>query len=248
MKMWHSWLGPKSVVLVSLLALGITFVPQAGIASASSTTATTSLVPAMPVAGSSLATWQSWANAQQAALQSVNPQSLVAPNPGCTNTSVALVPVISTGTAGIPAGIVTDAVTIVGTCGSSSDGPSTAAGVSPLISSYCPNMTYCTYASATNGYVAVGTATVNGNVNYMGAAYTYTASGSGYSAHSELGTVSSGCSVGTLVANSSSVSLSTNQYVEVLWGPRNGSATWSGTGWHYNGSGYTNLGTVCGMY
>lgn len=241
MKMWHKTMWPKAAALASLLALSIVFVPQVDVASAS-------MVPSMPVAGASIATWQSWASAQQTALQSVTPQSLVTPSAGCTNTSVSLLPVVSTGAAGIPEGIVTDAVEVIGSCGNASASSPTEAGVQPLLSSYCPNMTNCEYAAATNGEVAVGTATVDDNVNYMAVAYTYTASGSGYTAHTELGTVSSGCSVGTEVADSSDASLSTDEYVELFWGPRDASNTWSGTGWHYNGSGYSNLGTVCAMY
>jgi hypothetical protein len=248
MRVLKNRLNLKVTIPAAIMMMGFVFLPQTGIASASTSLTTTVSVPALPVAGSSLATWQSWASAQQAALQSVTPQSLVAPSAGCTNSSVMLVPVVSTGTAGIPAGIVTDAIQIVGSCGGAAGAPLGGNGIRPLLSSYCPNMTNCTYQSATNGEVAVGTGTVGGNANYMGAAYTYTSSGSGYTSHAELGTVSSGCSVGTLVANSSDSSLSNNQYVEILWGPRSGSNTWSGTGWHYNGSGYTNLGTVCAAY
>ena len=181
-------------------------------------------------------------------MQSTSPLSLVTPTPGCTNTSGSLEPVVSTGAGGIPAGIVTDALVLVGSCTTRATNSQATGEISPAISSYCPNMDGCNYGSATNGVVAVGTATVNGNVNYMAAAYTYTASGSGYTAHTELGTVSSGCATGSLVASSSSASLSTGQYVELLWGPRNGSNTWSSTGWHYTGSGYQDLGTVCGMW
>ena len=206
------------------------------------------VVPAMPAAGAPLSDWQAWASLQRQSIESVNPSTLVRGSTGCAVTAVTVLPTVSTGAGGIPAGIVTDALSVVGSCGTGTPGSSPASGVSPAISQYCPNMDGCNYGGATNGEVAVGTATVNGNSNYMAAAYTYTASGSGYTAHSELGTVASGCSTGSLVANSSSASLSTNQYVEVLWGPRNVSATWSSTGWHYNGSGYQDLGTVCGMW
>jgi hypothetical protein len=107
MKEWQKRMWPTAAAVASLLALSITFVPQVGVASAAST------IPAMPVAGSPLATWQSWASAQQTALQSVSPLSLVTPGAGCTVASVTLIPTVSSGTAGIPAGIVTDAVQVV---------------------------------------------------------------------------------------------------------------------------------------
>ena len=222
--------------------------PTLGSAGAAPTQTGPVTMPAMPAASAPLSDWQVWASLQRQAIESVNPSTLVHDSSGCSVTAVSVLPTVSTGAGGIPAGIVTDALSVVGTCGAGTPGSAPSNGVSPAISQYCPNMDGCNYGGATNGEVAVGTATVNGNSNYMAAAYTYTASGSGYSAHSELGTVASGCSTGSLVANSSSASLATNQYVEVLWGPRNASATWSSTGWHYNGSGYQDLGTVCGMW
>lgn len=210
-------------------------------------------IPAEPAAGSSTAQWQSWASAQQEAMQSVDPSSLLTDSSGCTNTSANLIPVVSAGADGIPVGIVTDALELTGTCSVNSmsnaatTNSPTSSGITPLISSYCPNMNNCNYGSATNGYVAVGTTTVGGNSSYMAAAYTYTGSGS-FTAHAELGTVSSGCSAGTAVANSNSETLTTNTYVEIVWGPRNYSANWSGTGWHYNGSSYVDLGSVCGTW
>lgn len=236
-----------AVSAVSLLGVMLIAIPGTSPASASANTSASLSVPPIPAAGSSISTWQSWASAQREAMESASPLSMVAPTPGCTIISGVVEPVVSTGAGGIPAGIVTDALTLNGSCAASATSSPTTGGVSPLISSYCPNMNGCNYASATYGYVAVGTATVNGDSTWMGAAYTYTGSGS-FTAHAELGTVSSGCSVGSLVANSNSQTLSTNQYVEVLWGPRNFSTTWSGTGWHYNGSSYDDLGTVCGMW
>lgn len=240
----------RTIAIASTIAALAMFssLPTLESAVAASPQADTSVVPAMPAANAPLSDWQTWASLQRQAIESANPSSLVHNSAGCATTVVTVLPVVSTGAGGIPAGIVTDALSVVGTCGSGTSGSAATGGVSPAISQYCPNMDGCNYAGATNGEVAVGTATVNGNVNYMAAAYTYTASGSGYTAHSELGTVASGCSTGSLVANSTSASLSTNQYVEVLWGPRNGSATWTSTGWHYNGSSYQDLGTVCGMW
>ena len=249
MKSWYKNLFLRGVAsAISLLGLTLIAIPETSPASASTGTSISLSVPPVPAAGSSMATWQSWASAQQKAMESVDPLAIATSTPGCTTISATLEPVVSTGSAGIPAGIVTDAVVLVGSCTANSTRSPSIGGIIPLISSYCPGMNGCNYSSATNGYVAVGTYTYGGNSAYMAAAYTYTASGSGYSAHSELGTVSSGCATGSLVANSSSVSLSTGQYVEVIWGPRTGSSTWSGTGWHYNGSSYVDLGTVCGMW
>jgi hypothetical protein len=247
MKSWKPLPGGMACI-ASILVVTLMYVPGESPAFASSSPVAPASTLATPAVGASIATWQAWAVAQQQSLESVNPASLVAPSPGCTNTSTKVIPVASTGAGGIPTGITTDAVVVVGSCAQNGAGAQPLSGVVPLISSYCPNMTGCNYAAATNGYVAVGTATVNGNVNYMGAAYTFTASGSGYTAHSELGTVSSGCSTGSLVANSSSASLSTNQYVEILWGPRNTSNTWTSTGWHHTSGSYQDLGTVCGMW
>lgn len=247
MKSWYKYKIARGGMLgVAVLGLSLIAIPGVSTAVASASTSSTLSVPSVPAAGSSMATWQSWASAQQKAMQSVSPLAAEAPTPGCTTTSGTVEPVVSSGADGIPAGIVTDAVVFVGTCASRSSGTATA-GIVPLISTYCPGMDQCNDGSVTNGYEGVGTYTYAGNPSYMASAYTYTGSGT-YSAHSELGTVSSGCSSGSTVANSSNSTLSTNGWVEVVWGPRTGSNTWSGTGWHYNGSGYVNLGSVCGMW
>ena len=134
-----------------------------GVASAGTQHAS-GVIQAMPAIGAPLADWQSWATSQRESLASTNPASLVTPSSGCSISSETIEPVVSTGAAGIPAGIVTDEVVVVGSCSASS------VGASPLISSYCPNMTSCNYASAINGEVAVGEATVNGNPTWMSAA------------------------------------------------------------------------------
>ncbi len=106
-------------------------------------------------------------------MQSMSPLAAEAPTPGCTTTSGTVVPVVSTGAAGIPAGIVTDAAVFVGSCTSSTSNTA-AAGISPLVSTYCPGMTNCNYGGVTNGYEGVGTYTYAGNPAYMASAYTYT--------------------------------------------------------------------------
>jgi len=107
-------------------------------------------------------------------------------------------------------------------------------------------MDACSYASATSGQIAVGRATINGNGGYIAGAFTNTGSSS-IPVHIELGSVNSGCAVGTLLANSQVVQVSPGAFVEVFWGPRSVSSTWTGTAWRSNNPGYTDLGTACFM-
>lgn len=45
------------------------------------------------------------------------------------------------------------------------------------------------------------------------------------------------------------VTLTTDTHGEVIWGPRDGSNTWTSTWWQDNGGGnYDDFGTVCGAY
>jgi hypothetical protein len=106
-----------------------------------------------------------------------------------------------------------------------------------------------TSASVTGGTACVGTATDGGNSNYVAASYLRTATTSSFG-HAELGTVSGSCGAGTLVANESpEVTVSTNQYAAIIWGPRSGSSTWSSTWWQDNGGGsYSDFGSACGTY
>jgi hypothetical protein len=188
-------------------------------------------------------------------MQSTNPLSAVATDPGCTNTSASLANVVSTGADGIPAGIVTDAVVVTGTCAGSSDsasitaGASISAGSKPLSWTYCPGMTSCTYTSATDGYIALGTYTYEGSDNYMAGAYFYNGSGT-ETVYARLGTVLTGCTTGSLVADSGIYNIENGEYVEVIWGPNSGSATWNSSAWgNSNGSStYGKLGIVCGLY
>jgi hypothetical protein len=196
-----------------------------------------------------MSTWESWAAAQRTAMAETN-WGLFAKSHSCTLVTFNLDEVVSNGInmTDIPAGIVVDAVSLIGRCGGSAP-PTGTTGASPDISSYCPNMTYCNYGSIKDGVAAVGTATVNGTPNFMAAAYTYTNSSGHTFGHAELGKGST-CSVGTLVANESpEVTLYTGQYGEVIWGPRNFSNVWSSTWWQDTGGGhYTKFGTVCGYY
>lgn len=73
-------------------------------------------IPAMPSNGASMLQWQNWATQWDSQLQAADPSSLLSPQTGCTNSSIALSPVVSTGLGGIPKGIVTEAITVTGTC------------------------------------------------------------------------------------------------------------------------------------
>ena len=110
-------------------------------------------------------------------------------------------------------------------------------------------MTNYTYGGITSGVACVGTITISGNANYMGAAYTYTGSSSTYG-HTELGQVSGSCGPGTADANESpEVTLTNDEVGGVIWGPRNYSADWSSTWWRDNGGGsFSDFGSVCADY
>ena len=103
----------KSTWIVAALALTSTL-PLIGLAAAS--TGSAIQAPPVPAAGSTIATWQSWASALDAQLQSQDPSTLVPVQSGCTQSSVSLTPVVSSGLGGIPKGIVTEAITVTGSC------------------------------------------------------------------------------------------------------------------------------------
>jgi hypothetical protein len=204
--------------------------------------------PATPGPGASMATWQRWAAAERLAVRGTNWAAVVRGD-GCALEHVVIRPVTHSEAAGIPRGVVADAVVVTATCGQAQKAahrPDV-----PAISSYCVGMTNCTTKSITDGVAAVGTVTVDGNPNYMGAEYTYTKSSGSTTGHVELGndSLGSGCGVGTKVANGKSTKLTHDHGELVVWGPRNFSATWSGTWWQHNSNGsYTRFGTVCGDY
>ncbi len=157
MKSWYKNKIARSGVLgVAALGLSLIAIPGVSTPVASASTSSTLPVLALPAAGSSMATWQTWASAELKAMQSISPLAAEAPTPGCTTTSGTVEPVVSTGATGIPAGIVTDAAVFVGNCTSSTSNTA-AAGISPLVSTYCPGMTNCNYGGVTNGYEGVGT-------------------------------------------------------------------------------------------
>ena len=243
----------RSWRVIPLLAISTSLVSTGLVANASTllvtpttvtTSTTTSPVSGVPSNTASMAMWQSWAASQQAQMQSITP-SQVAATSGCSISSVTASPVVSSGFE-YPAGITTDALTIVGQCSPSTGGSLSA---SPAISSYCPGMDDCNFASATNGQVAIGTTTVAGNANFMEAAFTNTSTSS-ISVHSQLGTVGvSPCSsTASVVANSSQTTLSPGMFVAVTWGPRTTSTTWKATGWKLVSGAFQDLGSVCGQY
>jgi hypothetical protein len=97
-------------------------------------------------------------------------------------------------------------------------------------------MIYYNGSSITNGYECVGTLTINGNPNYVGAVYTYQGSSSA-TGHEELGEVGSGCSSGTAVTNGMTVTLGNGGYEEPVY-LRSVSAIWTATWWEGSSSPY----------
>lgn len=218
--------------------------------SAVSTASPASTVPTPPPPGSSMAVWQAWAAHQRSVFQQTD-WSRSFSSSGCTSGSITINPVTSEGAAGVPKGIVTDAVSIPFRC---SGGTSPSSGLNKTVqpstsmqsSDYCPAMGSYTLGAVNDGYACVGTY----GSNDMAAAYTYTlASGSTYG-HVELGQVSGSCGPGTLVANfSPEETLKPGYGQEVVWGPMSASADWSSTWWQDDGGGtFTDFGSVCGFY
>ncbi len=237
-------------ILLSLAGV----VSLTGSASAQSSTVSTaspeSTVPTPPPPGSSMTVWQAWAAHQRSVFQQTD-WSRSFSSSGCTSGSITINPVTSEGAAGIPKGIVTDAVSILFRC---SSGTSLSSGLNKTVqpstsmqsSDYCPDMASYTLGAVNDGYACVGTY----GSNDMAAAYSYTlASGSTYG-HVELGQVSGSCGPGTLVANfSPEETLNPGYGQEVVWGPMSASADWSSTWWQDDGGGtFTDFGSVCGFY
>lgn len=77
-----------------------------------------STVPTPPPPGSPMNVWQAWAAQQRSAFQKTNWSRSFA-SPGCTSGPISVNPVVSEGAAGIPKGIVTDAVSIPFRCSGS---------------------------------------------------------------------------------------------------------------------------------
>ena len=246
----HFFVSCVGGILLSLAGV----VSLTGSASAQSSTVSTaspeSTVPTPPPPGSSMTVWQAWAAHQRSVFQQTD-WSRSFSSSGCTSGSITINPVTSEGAAGIPKGIVTDAVSILFRC---SSGTSLSSGLNKTVqpstsmqsSDYCPDMASYTLGAVNDGYACVGTY----GSNDMAAAYSYTlASGSTYG-HVELGQVSGSCGPGTLVANfSPEETLNPGYGQEVVWGPMSASADWSSTWWQDDGGGtFTDFGSVCGFY
>ena len=207
-------------------------------------------VPIPPSPRSSMAVWQAWAAQQRSVFQQANWSGAFASS-GCTPGPITVNPVVSEGAAGIPKGIVTDAVSIPFRCsGSASPSSGTNNTVQPSTSlqssDYCPAMGSYTLGAVYDGYGCVGTY----GSNDMAAAYTYTLSSGSTYGHVELGQVSGLCGPGSLVADfSPEETLDPGYGQEVVWGPMSASADWSSTWWQDNGGGnYSDFGSACGTY
>ncbi len=232
-------------------------------ASASTNQVPPSTVPAMPAQNAPIGVWQKWAEIQRALMQATNwKQVLVAP--GCTVSKLNLNMVVSKG-GYIPAGIGTDAVSVTGKCStqvtpstspspvsatSKTDAKPSSSTLASSSSPYCPYMDSYSPANVTSGVACVGTTTVNGNPNYMAAAYTFTASSGSSYGHADLGTTSGSCIAENLIASETpEQTLTPYSFGEVIWGPRSFTAEWTSTWWQDNGGGnYTDFGTACGSY
>jgi hypothetical protein len=231
-----------------LLSLAVFAVPGLSGAASASIMKPYAANGVMPTKGASLNSWQAWANIQSATLGSPNAAATVPLAPGCTELSSSLISVVSHGAEGIPAGVQTEALQIVGSCTTAPSPSTLGGGTTAHISAFCPAMTSCVEASASSGYVAVGSTTVAGVTSFLAASYYYTGPFDDFSAHAELGVSDSTCDPGTTVANSDSVLLATDNFVEVIWGPHSSPNYFSGTGWHHTDSGYVDEGTVCNTY
>jgi hypothetical protein len=243
----RQWVGRHAVVALSGLVLIMGSLIVSGTSVGASNTVSSGspaqTIPNPPAPGATTNAWDSWAAQQRQAMQSTD-WSEVLSTSECQVIQAAIDPITSTGLDGIPAGVVTDAVSGVSSCGANS-----AAGVIPLTSTDCPVQNDYNDGDITGGVACIGTATVGGNVNYMGASYYRTASSSTFG-HTQLGVPTSGCnSSGALADQSPEVTLDQYDAGFVVWGPRDGSDTWSSTWWQDNGGGnYTDFGSVCGMY
>lgn len=230
-----------------LTLVGILF--GGGTASAAPTSDPIATVSQAPSAGAPLSAWQDWAAAQRSVMTvSGWAQSLSSSlSPDCTVSNLQVIPVVSNGKNGIPAGIVTDAVGGSIRCANdSANGSVTNAPVSasPATSSSCPVQDTGTSKSITDGVLCVGTYTYLGNPNFMAASYKNTSSVSPYG-QVQLGV--GGCpgySDGRYPIGGPGYIAPGNTWF-VAWGPRTFSDEWSST-WYENGT--TSWGSVCAYY
>ena len=163
----------------------------------------------------------------------------------CRVQHVAVRSFTSNGSVGVPRGIVTDYVAVIGHCAGAA---STARGT--FDSMDCPVQDAGSAAVANGGAVCVGSATVAGNPNFVAASYVRTAGGSSFG-HAELGvSYASPCSPGALVTNGKpEMAVTTGSFSAVLWGPHINANRFSATWWQDNtGGDYSYFGSACGVY
>lgn len=163
----HGAAGILPLVVFAVAGAGLGVVPANGAAAAATRVAVNRAVIGQAVAtpgpapsiSSPITLWQSWANAQRSFATSFDWSEWVQAN-GCSATSIQVIPVVAHGNTGIPEGIVTDAVSLSGSCAHTglptSSRDVVPSGFGPDIAN-CPNMYNCTSKSVTTGIVAVGT-------------------------------------------------------------------------------------------
>lgn len=203
-------------------------------------------IPTAPAATASLATWQAWSIKEQAVMSKINWARQMS-NSTCQVQHTTVTKNVSSGNAGIPAGIITDQINLFGTCSlESSKSP-----VTSLSSRNCPVQSYGSAANVDGGVACVGVYSTDGT-NYMASSYVRTAGGSTYG-HPELGALSpwaSNCYSGATLANGHpEVNVPTGSYSAVVWGPKLSSGNWAATWWQDNQDGtYSNFGSSCGSF
>ena len=203
----------------------------------------------VPSADAPLSEWQDWAAAQRSVMTASGWGKSLGSKLGsdCTVTDLQVMPVVSDGHHGIPAGIVTNAVGGSVRCADqpATDGGSTTfGGSSAATSSDCPVQDAGTSKAIADGVLCVGTYTYQGDPNFIAASYKNTSSVSPYG-QVDLGV--GGCpgySDGRYPAGGPGY-ISPGDTWFVAWGPRNFSNEWSST-WYENGT--TSWGSVCAEY
>ena len=235
--------GSSGILLCASLALGSfqLFDASAGALSNHESSISAVSFPTPPASTASLAAWKTWSVSQRSIFSKINWVRELS-NSSCHVSTATISPSISRGVAGVPKGIVTDEVTVTGTCSNVVSTPITANATSR-----CPVQTYGTPASAVGGSVCVGVYNSSG-INYVAASYVRTATGSTYG-HNELGLQGDTCAPGFLVANSHpETTVSTGNYSAVVWGPQLSSDQWTSTWWRDSNGVYLASGTACGSY
>lgn len=223
------------------------------------------VMPAIPSASASTATWQAWASAQMKAVES-EPWAQIAATAGCTVDNVTFVPVTSSGITetGIPAGITTVAVAVAQTCASTEDAhialdaianaSLTNANSSDVAVPETTSLT-CDDNVETYGSNCIFPTDLSGGYIQVNSQFSW--SGSGYydiNGHLEIGGVGVGnpCAVGAKAIDGNQYELGPQgvnvidlAYDETILADNQ----WSSTFWYgpVDGS-YSDWSTVCGTY